>query len=108
MRATSGSLALADDRPLLRHLADVRWVLLVAALLLAVVGLATVHSASSELAIDYFPRQATWVGLGLLGLLAAFGIDYQKLVKFAPVIYIAGYSANLCAFCRKKKRNLQK
>lgn len=93
MRATSGSLTLADDRPLLRHLADVRWVLLVAALLLAVVGLATVHSASSELAIDYFPRQATWVGLGLLGLLAAFGVDYHKLAKFAPVIYAAGLLA---------------
>jgi rod shape determining protein RodA len=93
MRATSGSLALADDRPLLRHLADVRWVLLVASVLLAGAGLATVASASSELEVDYVPRQALWVGLGLLGLFVAFASDYQKLVKFAPVLYALGLLA---------------
>jgi len=93
MKATSGSPTLADDRPLLRHLADVRWVLLLAALLLAAIGLATVNSASSELAIDYLPRQATWVGLGLVGLFAALSLDYQKLAKFAPAVYVAGLLA---------------
>lgn len=92
MRAASG-LTLAEDRPLLRHLADVRWMLLLAALLLAAIGLATVHSASSELTIDYLPRQLTWIGLGLLGLLAAFSVDYQKLTKFAPLVYGIGLLA---------------
>jgi rod shape determining protein RodA len=78
---------------LVRHLADVRWMLLLAALLLAAVGLATVHSASSELTIDYLPRQAVWVGVGLLALVVMFAIDYQTLTKFSVLIYLAGLAA---------------
>jgi rod shape determining protein RodA len=69
-------------------LAGVRWAMLVAALLLSMIGLATVHSASSELAIDYLPRQALWVGVGLLVFLVSFSLDYQTLTKFAMGIYL--------------------
>jgi rod shape determining protein RodA len=69
-------------------LAGVRWAMLVAALLLSVIGLATVHSASSELALDYLPRQALWVGVGLLVFLVSFSLDYQTLTKFALGIYL--------------------
>lgn len=93
MRATSPGLTLVDERPLLRHLADVRWTLLLAALLLAGIGLATVHSASSELAVDYFPRQAAWVGFGFLLALVALGFDYMKLAKFSPLLYALGLAA---------------
>ncbi|MCZ6727534.1 MAG: rod shape-determining protein RodA [Acidobacteria bacterium] len=90
MRPTSAPLTLADNRPHLRHLAGVRWVLLVAALALAGLGLATVHSASSELSLDYLPRQAVWVGVGILALALTFSIDYQTLSKFSLPIYIVG------------------
>lgn len=70
-------------------LAGVRWGMLVAALLLSLIGLATVHSASSELAIDYLPRQALWVAVGLLVFLVSFSLDYQTLNKFAMGIYLA-------------------
>ena len=74
-------------------LAGVRWAMLVAALLLSVIGLATVHSASSELAIDYLPRQALWVGVGLLVFLVSFGLDYQTLTKFAMGIYVVSMAS---------------
>ncbi len=61
--------------------------MLVVALLLALVGLATIHSASSELATDYSPRQALWLGLGLLVFFAAFLFDYQLLTSFGLTIY---------------------
>ena len=70
-------------------LAGVRWAMLVAALLLSVIGLATVHSASSEMTIDYLPRQALWLGVGLMVFLVSFSLDYQTLNKFAMGIYIA-------------------
>lgn len=89
MRSTSSTLALAEERRSLRRFARVRWGLLVAALLLSAVGLATVHSASSELAIDYLPRQAIWVGLGLIAFLLAFSLDYQLLAKFSLLFYLA-------------------
>jgi rod shape determining protein RodA len=91
MKSTSGTIStvasLPDERPALRLLAGVRWGLLVAALLLSAVGLATVHSASSELATDYLPRQALWVGLGIVVFLIAFSLDNQTLNKFALAIY---------------------
>jgi rod shape determining protein RodA len=60
---------------------------LIAALLISVIGLVTVHSASSELSIDYLPRQAIWLGLGLLVFVVAFSLDYQFLTKFSIPIY---------------------
>lgn len=77
------------DEPLglLLRLGSVRWGLLVAALLLAAIGLATVHSASSELPVDYLPRQAAWIGVGLMLMLIAFAIDYQLLMAFAWPLY---------------------
>lgn len=77
----------------LRPPGNVRWGLVVAAVLLALVGLATVHSASSELAGDYLPRQAFWVGMGLLLLLGAFLLDYHVLMDLAIVLYAAGVAA---------------
>jgi len=93
MRSTSGTFStvasLPDERPALRMLAGVRWGMLVAALLLSAVGLATVHSASTEMAIDYLPRQGLWVGIGLLCFVIAFSFDYQTLAKFSVGIYAA-------------------
>ncbi len=83
------SISSRADEPLglLLRLGQVRWGLLLAALCLIVIGLATVHSASSELSVDYLPRQAAWVGLGLLLLLVAFSVDYQRLIAFAWPLY---------------------
>lgn len=76
-----------EGRGLLPRLRSVRWGLLVAALCLLAVGLVTVHSASSELTIDYLPRQAVWIGVGLLLMVIAFTIDYQLLMAFAWPLY---------------------
>jgi rod shape determining protein RodA len=94
MRSTSGTFSsvasLPDERPALRMLAGVRWGMLVAALLLSAIGLVTVNSASAELGIDYLPRQALWVGLGLLVFIIAFSLDYQALTKFSVIFYVTG------------------
>ena len=91
MRSTSssltGSFGLPDDRGPLRALAGVRWGLLVAALGLAAIGLATVHSASAELAIDYLPRQAAFLGVGLVAMLLAATIPYHILLGFSLPAY---------------------
>jgi rod shape determining protein RodA len=91
MRSTSARLATLTTFPeenlTLRHLGGVRWGLLAAAIILALVGLATVHSASSELATDYLPKQALRIVLGLLAFAIAFSFDYQVLAKFSMPIY---------------------
>lgn len=81
--------ALPEERTNLRYLANVRWGVLAAALALAVIGLATIHSASSELAVDYLPRQGLRLLIGLAAFVVVFSIDYQLLTKFALPIYLA-------------------
>jgi rod shape determining protein RodA len=98
MRPTSGTISalqasLPDERPSLRRLAEVRWGLLVAALLLSVAGLLTVHSASAEMPVDYLPRQAIFVGAGLLLMLIAFSIDHRVLLGLALPLYLLSLAA---------------
>jgi len=84
-------LPLAEEKPQrLRFLSSLDLGLAVSALLLAVIGLATVHSASAEMTVDYFPRQAAWVGIGLVLLLAAVSIDYHVLLDLSIVLYVLG------------------
>ena len=81
---------LSDEPSPLRRLGNVHWGPLAAALLLSAVGLATVHSASAELPIDYLPKQALWVALGCIALVVIFSIGYHRLVALAPIFYGLG------------------
>jgi rod shape determining protein RodA len=92
-------LPLAEEKPQrLRFLSSLDLGLAVSALLLAVIGLATVHSASAEMPIDYFPRQAAWVGIGLVLLLAAVSIDYHVLLDFSIILYALGLVSLVAVF----------
>jgi rod shape determining protein RodA len=83
--------SLGEEKPQsLRHLSSVDLGLAVSALLLTAIGLATVHSASAEMPIDYFPRQAAWVGVGILLLVVVMSIDYHVLMDFSVVLYGLG------------------
>jgi rod shape determining protein RodA len=62
-------------------------------LLLAAIGLATVHSASSEMLVDYLPRQAAWVGVGLVLLVISMSMDYHVLLDLSVVLYGLGLAS---------------
>lgn len=83
----TGSHPLHEDRPRLRLLSSIDGGVILSALLLAAIGLATVHSASAELPIDYLPRQAAWVAVGLVLLVVSMSIDYHVLLDFSVVFY---------------------
>src|SRR5258708_25454515 len=82
--------ALTEEKPAIRHLSSIDGGLVMAVLMLSAIGLATVHSASSEMVVDYLPRQALWLALGVLLLIAAMSIDYHVVLDFAIVLYAAG------------------
>lgn len=86
----SGIAARPDEAASLRRLGNLHWGVLVAAVLLAIIGLVTVHSASAELETDYLRRQALWIVLGFVALLVVFSIDYHALVDLAPLFYLGG------------------
>jgi rod shape determining protein RodA len=93
-RSISNIQPIADDgKPRLRFLSSIDLGLTMSALLLAAIGLLTVHSASSEMPVDYFPRQAIWVGIGFVLLLTVMSIDYHVLLDFSVVLYGLGLVA---------------
>lgn len=89
-RSISGSFRLPEERASLHSLANVRWGLLVAAILLAAIGLVVVASASATMQVNYLPRQALAVALGLVAMVVLFSLDYQMLLNLAIPIYSAG------------------
>ena len=94
MRSISRSIplgpGLSEESPRLRLLSSIDGGLLLAALLLASIGLATVHSASAEMERDYLQPQIIWVSAGLLLMFAAMAIDYHVLLDFSLVLYGLG------------------
>ena len=89
-RSISSVQPLADEKPRFRVLSSVDLGLTLSALLLAAIGLLTVHSASAEMPIDYFPRQAVWVGVGFVLLLIVVSLDYHVLLDLSLVLYGLG------------------
>ena len=78
------------DRRLLAH---VEWPLLVLAVLVSVVGLVTILSAThhaDRLLSTYVVRQATFAGLGLVLMVAAISVDYRSLNRYAYGLYALG------------------
>jgi len=75
------------DRRLLAH---IEWPMLILALLVTGVGLLTILSATfhdGHLVSRHVVRQATWAGLGLIGMVVAVSIDYRTLNRYAHAIY---------------------
>ena len=89
-RTISAIQTLSDEKPRLRLLSSIDGGLLLAALLLAAIGLATVHSASSEMTRDYLQPQIVWVAVGLGLMFAMMAIDYHVLLDFSLAAYLLG------------------
>lgn len=89
-RSISSILPIAEEKSRLRLLSSVDLGLTLSALLLAAIGLLTVHSASAEMPVDYLPRQAVWVGIGFVLLLIVVSIDYHILLDLSLVLYVLG------------------
>lgn len=91
MKSTSTLAFRLSTRPessgALRLFTSVDWTLLGSSLLLALIGLATIHSASTELAINYLPRQVIWLLLGVVAMILAASLDTEELVRWSPFFY---------------------
>lgn len=93
--SSSGGSRAALEEPVLGRPGSGAWVLLLLALLLATGGAVTVHSASSEMPVDYLPRQLVWITLGIGAALVGAALDYRLLLRFAPPLYVLSLAAVL-------------
>ena len=82
-----------------RLLQNVDWVLLgatVALVILSVVTLSSLHVGRMGGTVAL--RQLTWFGLGMLGLLVVASIDYKRMVRAAPALYLTGLAGLVAVF----------
>ncbi len=84
------ALSVGEERPAFRNFSGIDWALLLSALVLSAIGAATVHSASSEMPVDYLPRQLVWIGLGVVLMAVLTAINYRTLVDLALLLYLVG------------------
>ncbi len=71
-----------------RNLKQVDWMLPIFVLLLALIGWATMYSASRSSDIDYFYKQVSVFFMGASLALFIVCVDYRFLVAFGPIMYI--------------------
>lgn len=70
-----------------RELKNVEWSLLIVAIILCVIGLVALFSATQETEHDEFNKQIIWLVVSLVIMAITMMIDYQFLVKISPGLY---------------------
>jgi rod shape determining protein RodA len=82
-----------------RLLQNVDWALLGAAAGLVILSAATLTSLNVGRAGGVVAfRQVAWAGIGLLALVAVASIDYKRIVRWAPALYLLGLTALAATF----------
>ena len=70
-----------------RELKNVEWSILIVAIILSIVGLVALFSATQGTEYDEFKKQCVWVGVSLVIMIIFMLIDYETLVKMSPIFY---------------------
>jgi rod shape determining protein RodA len=82
-----------------RLLQNVDWVLLgatVALVVLSITTLASLHVGRAGGGVAL--RQLMWFGVGMVGLCVVASIDYKRMVRVAPALYLAGLGGLVAVF----------
>ncbi len=70
-----------------RELKNVEWTILIVAIILCVIGLVALFSATNETEHDDFNKQCIWFVVSIIIMIGVMIIDYETLVKMSPVLY---------------------
>ncbi len=70
-----------------RELKNIEWGLLIAAIILSLIGLIALFSATQESEYDEFNKQCIWLVISIVIMIVFMLIDYELLVKISPIFY---------------------
>ncbi len=70
-----------------RELKNIEWSILIIAIVLCIIGLVALFSATQETEHDEFNKQCIWFVVSLIIMLGVMLIDYETLVKMSPIFY---------------------
>lgn len=78
------------------------WITLAIAVIICVIGIMTIYSATRPLTSEAHPafylKQMIWLGLGLTALFLVAWIDYIRIERSAPILYLAGLILLIAVF----------
>lgn len=64
------------------------WIILIIPIILSVIGIISIYSATFQIGLDEFYKQLKWIGIGIIFLLIFTIIDYEEISKYGIVGYI--------------------
>ena len=70
-----------------RILKNTEWSVLICVILLTIIGLVALYSATINSDLDEFKKQFIWVLIGLPIMISLLFIDYNIIVRFSPYLY---------------------
>lgn len=70
-----------------RELKNIEWGLLIVAILLSIIGLVALFSATHEAKYDEFKKQIVWLVVSIAIMVIVMLINYELLVKLSPIFY---------------------
>lgn len=73
-----------------RELKNMEWGLLVVAIILSIIGIIALFSATQETEYDEFKKQIIWFMISLVIMGVTLLINYETIVKFSPIFYGIG------------------
>lgn len=70
-----------------REFKNVEWSLIIIAIILSIIGLVALFSATQETEHDDFNKQCIWLILSVICMIIVMMVDYEILVKISPFLY---------------------
>jgi rod shape determining protein RodA len=70
-----------------RELKNMEWGLVIVAIILTIIGLIALFSATQETEYDEFKKQIIWMAISLITMVIVMLINYETLVKLSPIFY---------------------
>ncbi len=70
-----------------RELKNMEWGLLIVAIILSIIGIIALFSATQETEYDECKKQIIWLAISLIAMVIVMLINYETLVKLSPIFY---------------------
>lgn len=70
-----------------RMLKNMEWWILVCAIILSIIGLVALFSATQETDYEEFKKQTIWLAISIVVMIIVMFIDYEVLARVSPIAY---------------------
>lgn len=67
---------------------NVEWYLIIAVIMLSIISLVALFSATYETGLDEFKKQVIWIAISLIIMIIVMFTNYELIAKSSPVFYI--------------------